>query len=580
MEEKQTQDDIHKKMRLLDGNRKAYTGDVEHSIRKHQEAVTALQKENEKLRADILNTSKHSSAKHNIDHHNAVTLKQEQAEALQRKLDLELQKIEEYERQIAETRDIQLFAARKAMGGINVTRENTVLVDKQIKVLENRLDQALVKFNEALAYNKQLREQIDNLRRERVVFDGIYKKLEKELHEKKKQMADIIEKSNMYYEERDMATNELVALKAAAEKDMLQYEEHFRELDVMIEADKNLKESLKISQKHRVGLPKKDAANDSSATTPNLDDSVHSPKGQRKQKGPEDRDDLGEDQKGVNYEEAIRRLQDATGMQDVSALIERFIKAEEQNFSMYNFINDLNNEMERLEDNVTELKAEYEKHRGHGPETSRQRSLKELEEKLAIAEQTAEDFETKTSRAQEAVTVLRNGIEQLFLKSGSTFDEMGEVLGGGHCSESNMMAVLGVIEHKTNEALGIYNFMQARKSKPAFQSHRDEEDDDGTDPSDIRIRFDDGETRIRFLGQGPSVPFGTNNLSALVGQLPTTGDANGPDAVDDVEDERILTQEELRAQSEMRLAAKEESQLKGKDGKKQRGKKKKPGAAF
>lgn len=46
--------------------------------------------------------------------------------------------------------------------------------------------QALVKFNESLAMNKNLRERIDTLRRERVVFDSIYKKLERELHEKKK----------------------------------------------------------------------------------------------------------------------------------------------------------------------------------------------------------------------------------------------------------------------------------------------------------------------------------------------------------------------------------------------------------
>lgn len=38
---------------------------------------------------------------------------------------------------------------------------------------ENRLDHALVRFNEALAVNKQLREEIDHLRRERVVFDNI-----------------------------------------------------------------------------------------------------------------------------------------------------------------------------------------------------------------------------------------------------------------------------------------------------------------------------------------------------------------------------------------------------------------------
>jgi hypothetical protein len=40
-------------------------------------------------------------------------------------------------------------------------------------------------------------------RRERVVFDNVYKKLERELLEKKKQMANIIELSNLSYEQRD-----------------------------------------------------------------------------------------------------------------------------------------------------------------------------------------------------------------------------------------------------------------------------------------------------------------------------------------------------------------------------------------
>ena len=39
-------------------------------------------------------------------------------------------------------------------------------------------------------------------RRERGVFDTIYKKLERELQEKKKEMAFIIEVSNIAYEER------------------------------------------------------------------------------------------------------------------------------------------------------------------------------------------------------------------------------------------------------------------------------------------------------------------------------------------------------------------------------------------
>jgi hypothetical protein len=65
------------------------------------------------------------------------------------------------------------------------------------------LDKALTKFNEALNHNKTLRAEIDDLRRERTVFTGIYKKLEKDLNEKKKAMAQIIELSNMAYEQRD-----------------------------------------------------------------------------------------------------------------------------------------------------------------------------------------------------------------------------------------------------------------------------------------------------------------------------------------------------------------------------------------
>lgn len=82
------------------------------------------------------------------------------------------------------------------MGGVNAAQENHAQIQKQIKILENRLDKANQKFNEAIAHNKKLREEIDALRRERVIFDNIYRKLEKELHERRKEMADIIEEAN------------------------------------------------------------------------------------------------------------------------------------------------------------------------------------------------------------------------------------------------------------------------------------------------------------------------------------------------------------------------------------------------
>jgi chromosome segregation ATPase len=96
--------------------------------------------------------------------------------------------------------------ARKKSGGVNAAHESNVQMQKQIKILENRLEKCYHKFNEAITKNKELREQINNLRRERLVFDGIYKKLEKELQDKKKDMARIIDVCNIAYESRDAAS--------------------------------------------------------------------------------------------------------------------------------------------------------------------------------------------------------------------------------------------------------------------------------------------------------------------------------------------------------------------------------------
>ena len=54
-----------------------------------------------------------------------------------------------------------------------------ITLQKQIRVKENRLDKALVRFNSALATNTKLRTMIDHLRQERSVFEGMHKKLQR-----------------------------------------------------------------------------------------------------------------------------------------------------------------------------------------------------------------------------------------------------------------------------------------------------------------------------------------------------------------------------------------------------------------
>jgi len=72
--------------------------------------------------------------------------------------------------------------------------------------------------------NKALREQIDHLRIDRVVFDNVYKRLERSLHEKKKEMTTIIEDSKVACQLRDKAKSELANIKQQAEAAKAQFD--------------------------------------------------------------------------------------------------------------------------------------------------------------------------------------------------------------------------------------------------------------------------------------------------------------------------------------------------------------------
>ena len=135
-----------------------------------------LKKDNEALKQDLALDTKHAMASNSSAAAAEIAKLQDQADTYTRKIEMEKRRISELDKQIA-AMEQNILTQRKKMGGVNAAKENHAQISKQIKILENRLEKALQKFNEALAHNKQLRETIDNLRRERVVFDQIYKKL-------------------------------------------------------------------------------------------------------------------------------------------------------------------------------------------------------------------------------------------------------------------------------------------------------------------------------------------------------------------------------------------------------------------
>ena len=72
-------------------------------------------------------------------------------------------------------------AKRLVQDGMAVSRENTRLIRKRIRSLEEELDRRLYALNQCLAKNRGLLLRVSGLRRERMVQDGYYTEAAAEL---------------------------------------------------------------------------------------------------------------------------------------------------------------------------------------------------------------------------------------------------------------------------------------------------------------------------------------------------------------------------------------------------------------
>jgi chromosome segregation ATPase len=369
-----------------------------------------------------------------------------------KKIEAEKKKIEEVDKSIAKYQK-EILDQKTRMGGVNAAQTNNQMMQKQIRVLEARVDQTLTKFNETLAQNKVLRSQIDEYRKERIVFDGIYKKLERELHEKKKEMAAVIEDSKNGYQAREKAQSEMIALQQHAEKERSEFESEFKELGDAIKQQQQMLEQLRLKQFDKLNDSQQPIAIKNEAD----EDDISMPIGAWSLNSTDKNAPLSQE-KIHSYEDQLKSIQLATGTSDINEIVTRFLESEEQNFSLFNYVNEINSEIERLEHSISEMRNQIEKYRGQGmsSDTQRKKALRDLEDRLSRTEKHADEYDSRFQRAVRTISHLKQGIHSIFTRIGAASTSVEEMLGNQGVTESNMMQYLGIVEQRTSEILQSY----------------------------------------------------------------------------------------------------------------------------
>ena len=337
--------------------------------------------------------------------------------------------------------DIQneFLVIKNEMGGLNATQALKERYEKHIRILENRLDKANQKFNDAIEYDKNLRNEIDKLRKERFFFENIYKKLEKELEKLRKDISKNLEEAYDNYEQRDLNQETFENLKA----EMIKKETEYTNILSGIANEMNIRNTRKKAQEKK----------ELKSFQLNDDNSLPSKKYTKKLKT----EQIAQQQQNLydryqNLKFKFEKMMEFTNKQDIEDLCETFKKNVQENFDLFLSITMISNEAKKVDSEIKEMQEEisnYKKDKNNEVEKENEELIKDLQAKTRNLMEKQKEYEDETKNYLEKFKNIKEQVENLFnsLNFEEEKEDVDKVLFEG-VNENNIMWVFAQIEKK------------------------------------------------------------------------------------------------------------------------------------
>ena len=427
---------LQRQYRCMRNDRRTYSEETENTVRKQKMAIEALVKDNEELEAMIqVATSRQNEV---FDQGNVIKIAQLLDREVQVKEEIgrEKEDVARVEDEVSAMREKINQEGKKLGGSKDINHEKHVANMKLNRVLENRLDEMTKKFSMALTDNLKLREHINHIEGQKARFLDLYRRLKVELAEGKKEIDRISEMATTHFNAREEAEHRMASLRERADRDLAMYNAEIKDVMRVLEHDRKLREFMTAKAEDRVSILEEELI---ARTVKKLETQLS---GLRKETN--------------KFEEIFDKIKEATGIEDTDTLVESFIENEDQNFALFNYVNNLNTEIETLQDEIRYLKEEIEMIKKEGVENDvrRREILNELEVKMTKVTDELTIVKKEYRMARRQLELLKPKIESVFNSIKCDRSSITELLGGGvTVDDNNIMQYLGIIEQKCNELL-------------------------------------------------------------------------------------------------------------------------------
>ena len=278
-------------------------------------------------------------------------------------------------------------------------------------------------------------------------------------------MAGIIDAANDAYASRDRAQERMAQLKSEAAEEQEAFEEHWKELGGLIEEDRKRKsEFIKRDKTESGEKGADDIAKEGFDEESKLRKKVVAKNwGIAKQVAAQQ----VSQEKAQSYNEAFKRIQQATGISEIDELVTTFIVANENNHNAMTMVGIINDEMDKISTQNEETKAEIEKYRlqAEAGEKNRKKILDDLDDKLEKTEAKNQKYDARFTAAVKVTNKIKKRVEEVFQSIGcdemAAANDLDQTEG---CTDNNMLQYLSLIEQQITSFVSSRLEMSGRAS--------------------------------------------------------------------------------------------------------------------
>lgn len=401
-------DDLRERMRLLQGDRRANVDILEANKSANKEQIKRLREENKEIRIklSVLQRSGTSACAVSENLEADLIKVRKQFDILREHASIKSQSLDKLKDDV---RDLELQSKKPNQEDSPVTRN--------IRMLENRLDKALIKFNEAQSIKKTYEQIVKRLREERIGFDHQLAALERTYASKQRDYEELLLLSGDANHAREVAQTELDHVRSGYEEERRRRDSELRERHQMVQLRKQTLERLQKREVMTQQIIAQEAGGSQQDLKTNIPSVLHVSLSKER---------MEQRTKIDIFETAFRKIKEATGVSDVNEVIQKIVSQESTTENLMSLTKENQQKIESFNEQKIRIKMHVEEIKYSGQGGGHRRKLVDDHEELVAASATRlERCRAKHERLARMLIAIKAGVKHLQDKLDGVREEIG-----------------------------------------------------------------------------------------------------------------------------------------------------------